>query len=232
MMLSAMRSAKAANAPARLTRWEILGAWLHVWTPPKGLDVPPVPWRKVAIWGAATAIVIAVAAALIIPPLNEAKRRGAAARAREEAATIAAERARLRADQKVHTLQVTPAQSVPVEQALVAALETGITADAKLRATRGTIKGPVLRTVCEAAGSAVVQFPDSRVYKCFVQTQTGIPGEGGDVLGTGYPFVATVYTKTGKVTWCKENPQPDEKGRRLLGVPISPVCAGKLSQVL
>jgi type II secretory pathway pseudopilin PulG len=232
MMLFAMRSGRAVSAPPRLTRWEILGAWLHVWTPPKGLDVPPVPRRKVAIWGAAVALVIAVAAALVIPPLNEAKRDGAAARARQEAATVAAERARLRVDQKIHTLQVTPAHRVPVEQALVAALERGITADAKTRAKRGTIKGPVLGTKCEVAGSAVVQFPDSRVYKCFVQTATGIPGEGGDVLGTGYPFVATIYAKAGKVTWCKENPQPDEKGRRLLGVPISPVCAGKLSQVL
>jgi type II secretory pathway pseudopilin PulG len=227
-----MRSDRHGNAPPRLTRWEILGAWLHVWTAPKGLEVPPVPWRKVALWSVAAAIVIAVAAALIIPPLNEGKRTGAAERAREQAAALAVERARLRADQKIHTLQVTPAQGAPVEKALVAALETAITADAKARAKRGTIQGPVLRTKCEAAGEAVIQFPDSRVYKCFVKTATGLRGQGGAVLGTGYPFVATVYTKAGKVTWCKENPQPDEKGRRLLGVPISPVCAGKLSQVL
>jgi hypothetical protein len=194
--------------------------------------VPPVPWRKVVIGAAAAAIVIAVAAALIIPPLNDAKRAGAAKRAREQAAALAAERARLRADQKVHTLQVTPANGAAVEKSLVAALETAISADAKARAKAGTITGPVLGTACEAAGTAVVQFPDSRVYKCFVTTATGLPGEGGEVLGTGYPFVATVYMKASKVTWCKENPQPDEKGRRLLGVRISPVCAGKLSAIL
>src|SRR3954451_4639904 len=98
------------SAEPRLSRVEILGAWLHVWTPPKGLEVPPVPWRKVARWGAGAAIVIAVAAVLIIPAVTEGKRTGEAKRAREQATALAAERARLRADQRVHTLQVTPAQ--------------------------------------------------------------------------------------------------------------------------
>jgi hypothetical protein len=227
-----MRSKADSSAPARLTRWEILGAWLHVWTAPKGLDVPPVPRRKLALYGLATAALVGVALALIIPPLNDAKRKGEATRARATAALLAAERARLRADQKVHTLQVTSAGGAPVEKALVAALETAITADARDRAKRGTIKGPVLGTACEAGGKSVIQFPQSRVYKCFVKTATGLRGQGADVLGIGYPFVATIYTKAGRVAWCKENPQPDEKGRRLLGVRISPVCAGKLSEVL
>jgi hypothetical protein len=227
-----MRSKGNSSAPARLTRWEIVGAWLHVWTAPKGLEVPPVPWRKVALWGAAAAALIAVALALIVPPLNQGKRNGDAARAREKAAAVAAERARLRADQRVHMLQVTPASGGPVEKALVTALETAITADARGRAKRGTITGPVLGTACEAGGEAVIQFAHSRVYKCFVKTATGLHGQGRDILGTGYPFVATVYTKAGKVAWCKENPRPDEKGRRLVGVPVSPVCAGKLSAVL
>jgi type II secretory pathway pseudopilin PulG len=227
-----MRSRADSSAPARLTRWEILGAWLHVWTAPKGLEVPPVPWRKVLLYGLGAAAVIGVALALILPPLNDAKRKGEATRAREAAALLAAERARLRADQRVHALQVTSAAGAPVEKALVAALETAITADARARAKRGTIKGPVLGTACEAGGKALSVFPQSRVYKCFVKTTTGQPGQGGDVLGTGYPFVATVYTKAGRVAWCKENPKPDEKGRRLLGVRVSPVCAGKLSAIL
>jgi type II secretory pathway pseudopilin PulG len=227
-----MRSKGNSSAPARLTRWEIVGAWLHVWTPPKDLEVPPVPWRKVALYGLGAAALIGVALALIVPPLNDAKRKGEATRAREAAALLAAERARLRADQRVHTLHVASANGAPAEKALVAALETAITSDARDRARRGTIKGPVLGTACEAGGKNVIQFPQSRVYKCFVTTATGLHGEGGDVLGAGYPFVATVYTKSGRVAWCKENPQPDEKGRRLLGVRVSPVCAGKLSAIL
>jgi type II secretory pathway pseudopilin PulG len=227
-----MRSRADSSARARLTRWEILGAWLHVWTAPKGLEVPPVPWRKVALYGLGAAALVGVALALILPPLNDAKRKGEATRAREAAALLAAERARLRADQRVHSLQVRSAGRAPVEKALVGALETAITADARDRARRGTINGPVLGTACEAGGKALIEFRQSRVYKCFVKTTTGQPGQGGDVLGTGYPFVATVYTKAGRVAWCKENPQPDEKGRRLLGVRVSPVCAGKLSAIL
>jgi hypothetical protein len=54
------------------------------------------------------------------------------------------------------------------------------------------------------------------------------------VIGTGYPFVATIYTDRRKLAWCKENPRPDEKtqGHSLANVKLSPECAGKLSAVL
>src|SRR4051794_33232676 len=100
-----MRSEPKPHEP-KLQRWEILGAWLHLWTPPKDLDVPPVPWRKVALYGAALAAAVVVAALLIIPPLNEGKEHGAAERARAEALASAKERARLADDQRVHKLVV------------------------------------------------------------------------------------------------------------------------------
>jgi hypothetical protein len=221
-----MRSVTKSASPPRLTRWEILGAWLHVWTPPKGLDVPPVPWRKVAVYGLAGAAVAGVVLALTVPRVDEGKRKGAAERAREQATALAAERARLRADQRVHRL--TAATGTP----LVAALEQGITADARARVKAHTISGPVLSTKCEAAGAHSTQFPDSRVYKCFVNTATGLRGEGTDILGTGYPFVATIYISDRRLAWCKQNPQPDEKGRQLAGVRLSAECAGRLRAVL
>jgi type II secretory pathway pseudopilin PulG len=221
-----MHSAPKSAEP-RLSRWEIVGAWLHVWTPPKGLEVPPVPWRRLAIWGALAALVIGAAAALAVPRIDASKKAGAAERARQAAAADNAERARLRADQRVHRL------TVPTGVAALAALESGITADAKQRVTAKTIGGPVLSTSCEAASADVIQFAGSRVYKCFVKTATGLRGEGSDVLGTGYPFVATIYTKQRRVAWCKENPHADEKGTKGdVRVKMSPVCAGKLSQVL
>jgi hypothetical protein len=221
-----MRSATKSRKD-RLTRWEILGAWLHVWTAPKDLEVPPVPWRKVALYGAATAGVWAVAALLIIPPLNEGKRKGEAQRAREEAAAVARERARLIADQKLHRLVV------PAGTPLVAGLEEGIKADAEARVKAKKLGGPILSADCEPANTNATRFPDSRVYKCFVKTATGLPGQDQDILGTGYPFVATVYEKKRTVAWCKQNPPADEKGRRgATHVNVSPVCAGKLSEVL
>jgi hypothetical protein len=221
-----MPSAASSNS-TRLTRWEVLGAWLHVWTPPKDLEVPPIPWRKIAVWGLVAAIVLAAAAAVAVPRIDEGKKKGAAERAREQAAADAAERARLRADQRVHRA------TVPTGTGLMSALETAIANDAKARAAAKTIEGPVLSARCAPASAGVIQFPDSRVYKCFVETATNIKGQGNDVLGTGYPFVATIYTRTRRVAWCKENPHADEKGfRGAIHVKLSPVCAGKLTHVL
>src|SRR3954447_22275177 len=222
------RTPSEAKPPdPRLTRWEIVGAWLHVWTPPKGLEVPPVPWRKLALWGSLALLLAGAAAAIAVPQIDNSKKEGAAQRAREAAAADSAERARLRADQRVHRL------ALPAGVAPVAALESAITADAKQRVEAKTISGPVLSTRCEPAADRVIQFRASRVYKCFVKTATGLRGEGADVLGTGYPFVATVYTKQRRLAWCKENPHADEKGSKGdVRVTVSPVCAGKLSQIL
>ena len=219
--------ASTPSAEPRLSRWEIVGAWLHIWTPPKGVEVPPVPWRKLALAGGASAVVIAGVAALAVPRIDESKRKGAAERARQAAAADAVERARLRADQRVHTT------AAPAGADLVTALEAAVTADAKGRVRAKTITGPVLSTTCNPTSTAVSQFPQSHVYKCFVKTTTGLPGEDGDVIGTGYPFVATIYEKDRRLAWCKQNPHADEKGMRGdVRVKMSPVCAGKLSQVL
>ena len=217
----------ANSAEPHLTRWEIVGAWLHVWTPPKGLEVPPVPWRKLAIWSALIALVVGAAAAIAVPRIEERKKEGSAERARQAAAADAAERSRLRADQRVHEL------SVRAGADMVASLETAITADAKARTHAKTISGSVQSTKCTPTSAGVAQFPASRVYKCFVTTGSGLPGEGGEVLGAGYPFVATIYTKAHRLAWCKQNPHADEKGTKGdVRVKMSPVCAGKLSQVL
>jgi hypothetical protein len=215
------------SAQKSISRWEIIGAWLHVWTPPKGMDVPPVPTRKLLLGALGLAVIAAIAAALIIPPLNRGKRAGAERLARQTAAQVAAETARLRADQRPHSLRV------GAGQALVPALEAAVTADAKVRASRHTIDGPVLRTNCAATPPYIAIYPHSRVYKCFVTTETGLQGEGGDKLGTGYPFVATVYPATRRVVWCKQNPHADEKGARgMVHVKVSPACAGKLTALL
>jgi len=210
-----------------MSRWEVVGAWLHVWTPPKGLDVPPVPWRKLALWGLIGAVVLGGVAALAVPRIDLRKQEGAAERAAAAARATDAERARLRADQVVHRV------TVPAGAAAVAALEAAITADAKARAAAKTISGPVLSTRCDPAGTGVVQFPRSRVYKCFVKTATGLRGEGNDVLGTGYPFVATIYSAEHQAAWCKQNPHADEKGSHGdVRVKLSVICAGKLRALL
>jgi hypothetical protein len=75
--------------PDQLSRWEILGAWLHLWTPPREAVVPPVPWRKVAVGGV---LVLAAAVVAVVVLLNTESGRDAAQRraAREAAARHAA----------------------------------------------------------------------------------------------------------------------------------------------
>ena len=210
-----------------LGRWETVGAWLQIWTPPKDVEVPPVPVRKLLIGTLALGVVAAITAALVIPPVERGKRAGAARDAQERAAALRAENARLRADQRPHTLRVTAGAS------LVGALEAGITADARARVRRHAMSGPVLSTKCEASPAYDRLYRDSRVYKCFVKTSTGHQGVlQGDRFGTGYPFVATVYPKKRTVVWCKENPRPDEKGRQFGDSRISPRCAGRFSEIL
>ena len=59
----------------RLSRWEVLGAWLRLWTPPREAVVPPVPWRKVAVGGA---LVLAAAVVAVVALLNAESGRDAA----------------------------------------------------------------------------------------------------------------------------------------------------------
>src|SRR5512132_2582605 len=94
---------RSHDDPLRLSRLEVIGAWLHVWTPHRDAEVPPIPWRRIAIWSAATVVVLCIAAALVVPRIDSAKRAGAARDAKALAARRAAERARIISDQRPHT---------------------------------------------------------------------------------------------------------------------------------
>jgi type II secretory pathway pseudopilin PulG len=227
MYASGIYSRYGSRRAKSLTRAEIVGAWLHIWTAPKGVEVPPVPVRKLLVGAGVGAVVVAIGAALVIPPLQRGKEAGAARRARESAAALRAEIARLRVDQRPRSLRV------PRGKSLSAALERAITADAVDRAHKRTITGPILGTRCEPSPSYDSVYAGSRVYKCFVKTSTGHQGVlHGDRFGTGYPFVATIYVAQRRLVWCKENPRPDEKGRQNGDSRLSRSCAGRLSEIL
>src|SRR4051812_20957085 len=47
--LARERMTRSHDSAPKLGRWETLGAWLHVWTPHRDAEVPPVPWRTITI---------------------------------------------------------------------------------------------------------------------------------------------------------------------------------------
>lgn len=215
----------------KLTRWEILGAWLRVWTPPRDADIPPIPWRTVVLGAIGTAAFAGIAAALIVPPLEEGKRRGEERRAAERAAIVRANIKRLREDQRIHVATVAAGGGTT----LVDALRRQITADSRGRVAAGKLDGPILRTDCEPASPGVAIRPGTRVYKCLAATSgySKRPSRYGYRTRTGYSFVATIDYRRRTLTWCKYNPKPGEKFVRGNGyVPLSRRCAGSLSEVL
>src|SRR5215210_3835341 len=83
---------------------ETVGAWLKLWTPPRDVEVPPVPVRGLVIGGVLLLVVAAGAAALIVPAIDDSKERAAAADARETAQRRAESRRRQIAEQRPRTL--------------------------------------------------------------------------------------------------------------------------------
>jgi ribonuclease HI len=101
-------------------------------------------------------------AAIAVPRIDDGKRKGATERAREAAAASNAQRARLRADQRVHSLRV------PAGADLVAALEAAITADAKDR-----VRAKVATIHFDGGG----QSPGPVTAACTVELCDGSSGE-------------------------------------------------------
>src|SRR5690242_17301612 len=58
--------------------FEIVGAWLHLWTPPRGVEIPPVPWRKLAIGTGIGAVIVGIALAIMVPRIDATKTQTAA----------------------------------------------------------------------------------------------------------------------------------------------------------
>ena len=221
-----------------LGRLETVGAWLRIWTPPKGVPVPPVPKRKLLAGALVAAAILAALASWAVPTIEHGKDVGAAKRRREEAARVRAERARLAADQRPHSFTA-PAtltrglSPTAAQGALVNELERQITLDARDRASRRLLDGPILRTACAHAdiGSERRLTAILARYSC-----TAITGSNRSIRGapfvTGYPFVATIRFKPRTLVWCKQNPRPGEQaGGGSISVKLSYSCAGPLRDV-
>jgi hypothetical protein len=73
------------RAPDRLGFFEVVGAWLGWWTPPRGAVVPPVPWRRIVIAAVVLVAVLGTAGAIVIPDVVENREAAAERERRAEA---------------------------------------------------------------------------------------------------------------------------------------------------
>jgi hypothetical protein len=188
---------------AELGTFEKLGAWLHVWTPPRDAEVPPPPRRGLVAGALAAAVLAAVAVLVVAPAIQAGKDRATQKEQDRFAAFQQREERRLQRDQVLHSARV----------ASVSALEAAITRDAR---SRGLDK-PVIRTDC------IPYRPDAAAarkgkYECVAVTadERGTSRTKPGVFG--YPFWARLHRREGRAAWCKINPRAAEGG----AVPGSP----------
>jgi type II secretory pathway pseudopilin PulG len=216
-----------------LTRFETVGAWLHLWTPPRDAAVPPVPWRRIAIGAAIAAVVLGALAAWLVPRIDRAKHRAAASEQRRLAALSARERRVLARDQRLHAgrTRALPADAAAAQRTVLADLERAITADARARTAAGTLAGHIFTTTCApfTRGPVRVAPPPTATaagYECTAVTRE-IPRSARNLAGAiGYPFWARVDFRRGTFQWCKVNLPPGERGigGAAAAVALPPAC--------
>jgi hypothetical protein len=202
-----------------------VGAWLRLWTPPRDVDVPAVPVRKLLIGGAIAVLVVAAATAIIAPRISDRKDRQAAEAAREHDQQLEQRRLRTIAEQRPRSLKAadlrpaagaTDAQKVAARVALVDAAASAITADAKRRVRAGEMRGNPSATTCSPYPPRDVDprqdlTAHRGVYDCLttIRTIAATQTNGGGQLG--YPFRAVVDFDAFSFAWCKTNPVPGER---------------------
>jgi hypothetical protein len=211
--------ARGGETARRASVFEIVGAWLHVWVPPRDVEIPPVPWRKLAIGTAAGLVVLGVALAILVPRIDQGKARRTAAENAATARSREAEHRRIVAEQRPHhgaglglrpPAGASPAQQQAARQQLVRQISAAVLADARARFAHHTIPFPVSGPATCGAHQGTTLSGRFGVLDCFVvaskikKTARTTAGEAG------YPFRAIVDFRKFTYAWCKVEGIPGE----------------------
>jgi hypothetical protein len=187
------------------------------------VEVPPPPWRKIAV-GAVVALALGGgAAALIVPEIEEGKDRRAEEERRREAAFEEANRKELARESRPRFGRaerppgdLSPAAERGARRGLVQAVERAITRDARARARAGRLEGPILDTEC------VINPPSQRPrerdlsvrrmdYQCLAIKSRDPQGQ----FVVGHTFEATVDYEGFRFRWARVCYPPGEGSARL-----------------
>ncbi|MDQ3933261.1 MAG: hypothetical protein M3340_01365 [Actinomycetota bacterium] len=184
-----------------LSRLELLAVWARLWTAPRDVEVPPVPWRRIAYGAVLLAVALTAAAVVAVPAIDSSKDETAERERRELERERAAKRERLVAEQAPQRGSVR--RGAPRAE-VIRGLERAIGADARVRVRTGRLRGPILRVECDPARRG------GGVYECLAVTSDIAAGERNVSGAVGHPFVAAVDFARGRFTWCKANLVPGE----------------------
>ena len=204
-----------------------------------------LPWLK--DWMRWTLAITTVAGLTVLglslrPGIEETKQERSARLAREQAARVKAQRARMIRQQRPVKGRDAEYRPLPASadagerrvrrRSLVLALETAITEDAQVRIARKELDGPVKFTECgplvrTASGQSDDEILSKRMgrYDC-VAVKSDVRRFGRTVALFGHPYVGTVDFAKGTYVFCKDNKVPGERGKALATVPLDPSCLG------
>lgn len=185
--------------------------------------------RRIGLGLALGLLAIFTAGIVASPSITENKEEARKAGERARAVRQAQARRRAAGEQRPVSADPGPAAR-PV---LVKRLADYVLRDARARVESGKLKGPVRRSFCSPYPNTATrraQESDPRRargrYECTVVTSE-IRGANGERGTLGYPFSAVIEYRTGRMTWCKANPPPGEKGigSERARVALDPSCS-------
>ena len=215
------------DRPPKANPLETLGAWLHVWTPPRDVEVPPVPRRGAAVLAAVLLAAVALVVLVLSPAIEGGKRDDAQRRAQAAAAAKERREAIARRDQRARTggdAELAPARTQARRRALLREVERAVTADANARFAAGTLTSRTRSTTCEPFLDRDDTTVPKAAYECTALIREIVgQGEAGRL---GYPFRAIVDYETATWTFRKLNPIPSERSLPdpSTVVPLPAVC--------
>jgi hypothetical protein len=217
-----------AGAP-RASRWEILGSWLRIWTPPRDVEIPSPPRRALGVAAVLLAAAVVAVLTLVAPAIDRSKQRGAAQRERAAAAGARARRAQLVFDQRAHHARApevgrmyAAGREAASRAALLAHARASVDRDVRARVAAGELKGPIRAVRCRYRD----RDRGVRVHlDCLAVIAAGTHRR---VLGylIGHPFVVGGSLHDGRYAWCKDNPRPGERAiGRSVTVALPAACS-------
>lgn len=195
---------------------------------PGPTELPGWVWRRtsrrVRILLAVALAACGVAAMVLVPSARESAQESADRERRERAARVERRIQELQAQQRPRSgrsAAVAPPGAAPpvrleARAALLTDLTAAIAADARGRARRGTLEGPILRAVCEpfprsVAGVGAERDLERREgrYACVAVTSEFGRSEAGVGGVLGYPYRAKVDFESGRFALCRISGRPD-----------------------